>query len=148
MVNVWRIQPWTKYQCCTVRQFTPSPVQVLTSKLDAGRVERGLVLRNEKCNDNYSTDFLYRLFAEEGKGKFSARMNVLGHMQQGGYPSPFDRNFGTKMAAKANLWMIEQIGKNVFGKEGVVSAIDKGRRIDGAFNSENLDCIVIAQCSM
>ena len=115
-------------------------------KLDAGKVERGLILRNEKCNDNYSTDFLYRLFAEEGKGKFSARMNVLGHMQQGGYPSPFDRNFGTKMAAKANLWMIEQIGKNVFGKEGVVSAIDKGRRIDGAFSTENLDCIV-AQCS-
>ena len=119
------------------KTITPSPVQVLTSKLDAGRVERGLVLRNEKCNDNYSTDFLYRLFAEEGKGKFSARMNVLGHMQQGGYPSPFDRNFGTKMAAKANLWMIEQIGKNLFGKEGVVSAIDKGRRIDGAFSTEN-----------
>ena len=129
------------------KTITPSPVQVLTSKLDAGRVERGLILRNEKCNDNYSTDFLYRLFAEEGKGKFSARMNVLGHMQQGGYPSPFDRNFGTKMAAKANLWMIEQIGKNVFGKEGVVSAIDKGRRIDGAFSTENLYCIVIAQCS-
>ena len=64
--------------------MTLSPVQVLTSKLDAGKVERGLILRNEKCSDNYSTDFLYRLFAEEGKGKFSARMNVLGHMQQGG----------------------------------------------------------------
>ena len=110
-------------------------LEVLTSKLDAGKVERGLILRNEKCNDNYSTDFLYRLFAEEGKGKFSARMNVLGHMQQGGYPSPFDRNFGTKMAAKANLWMIEQIGKNLFGKEGVVSAIDKGRMEDAAFSS-------------
>ena len=102
-------------------------LEVLTSKLDAGKVERGLILRNEKCNDNYSTDFLYRLFAEEGKGKFSARMNVLGHMQQGGYPSPFDRNFGTKMAAKANLWMIEQIGKNLHGKgdKAQVSAIDK-----------------------
>ena len=32
------------------------------------------------------------------------------------------------MAAKANLWMIEQIGKNMYGKEegGKVSAIDKG----------------------
>ena len=109
------------------KAITPSPVQVLTSKLDAGRVERGLILRNEKCNDNYSTDFLYRLFAEEGKGKFSARMNVLGHMQQGGYPSPFDRNFGTKMAAKANLWMIEQIGKNVFGKEGVSGCVEEPR---------------------
>ena len=102
---------------------------MLTSKLDAGKVERGLILRNEKCNDNYSTDFLYRLFAEEGKGKFTARMNVLGHMQQGGYPSPFDRNLGTKMSARANLWIIEQIGKNMHGKgeQRQVSAIDKGR---------------------
>ena len=92
---------------------------MLTSKLDAGKVERGLILRNEKCNDNYSTDFLYRLFAEEGKGKFSARMSVPGHMQQGGYPSPFDRNFGTKMAAKATIWIIEQISKKLLGKKGV-----------------------------
>ena len=92
----------------------------VASKLDAGKVERGLILRNEKCNDNYSIDLLFRLFAEEGKGMFSARKNVLGQMQQGGYPSPFDRNFGIKMAAKANIWMMEQIGK-----EGVVSAIDK-----------------------
>ena len=113
-------------------------VQVVTSKLDAGKVERGLILRNEKCNDNYSTDFLYRLFAEEGKGKFSTRSNVLGHMQQGGYPSPFDRNFGTKMAAKANLWMIDQIGKNVFGKEGVVSAIDKGRTVDHGWREHSV----------
>lgn len=34
--------------------------------------------RNEKCNENYNTDFIYRLYSEEGKGLFSARMNVLG----------------------------------------------------------------------
>jgi 6-phosphofructokinase 1 len=41
------------------------------------------------------------MFSEEGKGSFTCRKNVLGHMQQGGVPSPFDRNYGTKMAAKA-----------------------------------------------
>lgn len=35
-------------------------------------------VRNEKANDNYSTDFIYRLYTEEGKGRFSTRMNVLG----------------------------------------------------------------------
>lgn len=30
-------------------------------------------------------------------------------MQQGGSPSPFDRNLGTKMAAKAADWLINRI---------------------------------------
>jgi len=38
--------------------------------------------RNEKANSHYNTDFIYKLFSEEGKGHFSTRMNVLGHMQQ------------------------------------------------------------------
>ena len=32
-------------------------------------------------------------------------------MQQGGKPSPFDRNMGTKMAAKAFNWLIQQLQK-------------------------------------
>nr|CAD7571958.1 unnamed protein product [Timema californicum] len=80
----------------------------MASKMAEG-VQRGLILRNEKCNDNYNTEFIYRLYSEEGKGLFSARSNVLGHMQQGGSPTPFDRNMGTKMAAKTVEWMIEQL---------------------------------------
>ncbi|XP_063219314.1 ATP-dependent 6-phosphofructokinase isoform X1 [Bacillus rossius redtenbacheri] len=86
----------------------------MASKMAEG-VQRGLILRNEKCNDNYSTDFIYRLYSEEGKGLFSARMNVLGHMQQGGSPTPFDRNMGTKMAAKSVEWMIEKLKKHANG---------------------------------
>ncbi|PNI49486.1 PFKM isoform 10, partial [Pan troglodytes] len=52
-------------------------------------VKRGLVLRNEKCNENYTTDFIFNLYSEEGKGIFDSRKNVLGHMQQGGSPTPF-----------------------------------------------------------
>lgn len=44
-------------------------------------VQRGLVLRNEKASANYSTDFIHRLYSEEGKGVFSTRMNVLGMIQ-------------------------------------------------------------------
>ena len=57
--------------------------------------------RNECANKHYSTEFILNLLAEEGKGVFSARQNVLGHMQQGGVPSPFDRNLGIKMGLKA-----------------------------------------------
>ena len=50
-----------------------------------------------------------RLYNEEGKEKFSVRQNILGHMQQGGWPSPFDRNVATKMAAKTVTWLVEQL---------------------------------------
>jgi len=35
-------------------------LEVLKSKIDLGKIERGLILRNEKANDQYSTDFLTR----------------------------------------------------------------------------------------
>lgn len=38
--------------------------------------------RNENSNENYTTDFIYQLYSEEGKGVFDCRKNVLGHMQQ------------------------------------------------------------------
>ncbi|XP_038872755.1 ATP-dependent 6-phosphofructokinase, muscle type-like isoform X1 [Salvelinus namaycush] len=72
-------------------------------------VKRGLILRNSNANENYTTQFLYNLYSEEGKGTFDCRMNVLGHMQQGGTPSPFDRNFGTKMGSKSVLWLTDKL---------------------------------------
>lgn len=47
-----------------------------------GKIQRGLILRNESANSNFSTDFIHRLYSEEGEGVFDCRMNVLGHMQQ------------------------------------------------------------------
>ncbi|XP_012864831.1 PREDICTED: ATP-dependent 6-phosphofructokinase, platelet type [Dipodomys ordii] len=81
-----------------------SNVEHLTEKMKT-TIQRGLVLRNESCNVNYTTDFIYQLYSEEGKGVFDCRKNVLGHMQQGGSPSPFDRNFGTKISARAMEWI-------------------------------------------
>lgn len=49
----------------------------MAAKMAEG-VQRGLVLRNENANDNYTTDFIYRVYSEEGKGIFSCRKNVLG----------------------------------------------------------------------
>ncbi|XP_034441668.1 ATP-dependent 6-phosphofructokinase, muscle type-like [Hippoglossus hippoglossus] len=72
-------------------------------------VKRGLILRNENSNANYTTDFIFNLYSEEGKGVFDCRKNVLGHMQQGGTPSPFDRNFATKMGIKSVLWLTAKL---------------------------------------
>ncbi|AWP20932.1 putative 6-phosphofructokinase type C-like isoform 3 [Scophthalmus maximus] len=83
-------------------------VEHLTEKMKTS-IQRGLVLRNENCSENYTTDFIYQLYSEEGRGVFDSRKNVLGHMQQGGAPSPFDRNFGTKISAKAMQWITKKL---------------------------------------
>ncbi|XP_033849324.1 ATP-dependent 6-phosphofructokinase, platelet type-like isoform X1 [Acipenser ruthenus] len=96
-------------------------VEHLTAKMKTS-IQRGLVLRNENSNENYTTDFIYQLYSEEGKGVFDCRKNVLGHMQQGGAPSPFDRNFGTKIAAKAMLWISRKLKETYRKDEGKVFA--------------------------
>uniref|UniRef100_A0A3P8TC12 ATP-dependent 6-phosphofructokinase n=1 Tax=Amphiprion percula TaxID=161767 RepID=A0A3P8TC12_AMPPE len=72
-------------------------------------IQRGLVLRNEKCHEYYTTDFIHRLYSSEGKGIFDCRVNVLGHLQQGGAPSPFDRNYGTKLGVRAIQWISKKL---------------------------------------
>lgn len=44
-------------------------------------------------------------------------------MQQGGSPTPFDRNLGTKMGSKAVEWFSEQLKKNT-DADGKVTAMD------------------------
>ncbi|GAA6100765.1 phosphofructokinase, liver b [Tachysurus ichikawai] len=83
-------------------------VEHLTEKMK-NDIQRGLVLRNEKCHKHYTTEFIHNLYSAEGKGIFDCRVNVLGHLQQGGVPTPFDRNFGTKMGVKSVLWLTEKM---------------------------------------
>ncbi|KAF3694945.1 ATP-dependent 6-phosphofructokinase, liver type [Channa argus] len=86
-------------------------VQHLAEKMKKD-IQRGLVLRNENCHANYTTDFIHKLYSSEGKGIFDCRVNVLGHLQQGGVPSPFDRNFGTKLGVRAIQWLSEKMTEN------------------------------------
>ncbi|KAM4026278.1 ATP-dependent 6-phosphofructokinase, liver type isoform 2-T2 [Anomaloglossus baeobatrachus] len=83
-------------------------VEHLTEKMKTD-IQRGLVLRNEKSHGFYTTEFLYNLYSAEGNGIFDCRTNVLGHLQQGGAPTPFDRNYGTKLGVKAMLWISEKL---------------------------------------
>ncbi|XP_035284914.1 ATP-dependent 6-phosphofructokinase, platelet type-like isoform X7 [Anguilla anguilla] len=103
-------------------------VEHLTEKMKTS-IQRGLVLRNENSSQNYTTDFIYQLYTEEGRGVFDCRKNVLGHMQQGGAPSPFDRNFGTKISAKAMLWISKKLQESY--RQGKVFA-----------NSEDSACLL------
>ena len=66
----------------------------------------GLVIRNEKANPTYTTAFMCALFEEESGGAFDVRQSILGHLQQGGDPSPFDRIQATKLARRGGLLMV------------------------------------------
>ncbi len=69
----------------------------------------GLIIRNELANEIYTTAFMAAVFEEEGGDLFDVRQAILGHMQQGGDPSPFDRIYGTRLAAGAIDFLERQI---------------------------------------
>lgn len=74
--------------------------------------KRGLVLRSEGCNQNYSSDFMMQLYDEEGKGLFTAKKCVLGHVQQGGDPSPFDRISGARSGLRAYQFLKDKLDQS------------------------------------
>jgi 6-phosphofructokinase 1 len=74
----------------------------------------GLLIRNELANEIYSTAFMHSLFEEEGGDLYDVRQAILGHMQQGGDPSPFDRIYATRLVADCIDFMEEQIGNPDF----------------------------------
>ncbi len=85
----------------------------------------GLMIRNENANPFYTTDFMCSLFEEEGGGRFDVRQAILGHVQQGGDPSPFDRIQATRLAARCIEFMIEEAGKDP--PTGACAGLQAGR---------------------
>jgi 6-phosphofructokinase 1 len=80
-----------------------------------------LAIRNERASVGYTTEFLCQLFTEESGGDFDVRPMVLGHLQQGGNPTPFDRVHATRLAAYCVNWLSGQIaeGKRDWGFVGL-----------------------------
>jgi 6-phosphofructokinase 1 len=70
----------------------------------------GLMIRNEKADPLYTAEFMCALFEKEGGELFDVRQAILGHVQQGGRPSPFDRIQATRLAAKSIDYLTEQAG--------------------------------------
>jgi 6-phosphofructokinase 1 len=70
----------------------------------------GVMIRNENANLIYTADFMASLFEEEGGELFDVRKTILGHLQQGGDPSPFDRIQATRLAARCIDFLIQNAG--------------------------------------
>jgi 6-phosphofructokinase 1 len=72
----------------------------------------GLLIRNEQANPTYRTIFMRALFEEESGGVFAVRESILGHLQQGGDPSPFDRIQATKLARRCIGFLVEHAAED------------------------------------
>jgi 6-phosphofructokinase 1 len=77
-----------------------SDVRWLNESFRSGR-KLFLALRNENANQFYTTDFIARLLEEEGGDLYDVRQAILGHIQQGGDPTPFDRLMATRLVSRA-----------------------------------------------
>ena len=72
----------------------------LVDAFDSGR-SFYLAVMGEEASDHYTSEFVAKLFEAEGRGAFSVRQAVVGHVQQGGVPTPFDRINATRLAYQA-----------------------------------------------
>jgi 6-phosphofructokinase 1 len=96
----------------------------LTYWFDRGK-RLALIIRNERVNEVYTTAFISHLFEEEGNGLFEVRQAILGHLQQGGDPSPFDRIQATRLATRCVEFLIDRASRRV--PEGAYIGYKDGR---------------------
>ncbi|MEI2772794.1 MAG: 6-phosphofructokinase [Candidatus Competibacter sp.] len=99
-------------------------VESMTASFRGGR-RFYLTIRNEYANEHYTTDFLARLFEEEGSDLFDVRQAVLGHIQQGGNPTPFDRILATRLAAHGIDFLSEELARG--SAAGVFAGLNEGK---------------------
>jgi len=82
-------------------------VEDLAAGFSSGK-RLGLMIRNEEASACYNTQFMVSLFEEEGGDLFDVRQAILGHLQQGGNPSPFDRILATRLAKRCVERLIDE----------------------------------------
>jgi 6-phosphofructokinase 1 len=83
-------------------------VQELTGEFRSGK-RLGLVIRSENADPVYTTGFITSLFEKEGGDLFDAREAILGHIQEGGDPSPFDRIQATRLTARCIDFLSDEL---------------------------------------
>jgi len=75
-------------------------VEKLRGSFARGR-RLALIILNEVASPAYDASMIQRLMEEEGGDLFDVRSVILGHVQRGGAPTPFDRILATRLAARA-----------------------------------------------
>ena len=99
-------------------------VHNLSERFRSGK-RLGLVIRSENADPVYTTGFLTSVFEKEGGDLFDARPAILGHVQEGGDPSPFDRVQATGLTAHCIQYLAEQLESG--GRASAMIGFQSGR---------------------
>jgi 6-phosphofructokinase 1 len=86
-------------------------VEQLRTSFAAGK-RLGLLIRSEHADEHYTTPFITSLMEKEGGELFDVRQAILGHVQQGGDPTPFDRIQATRLASRCIEYLCAQAGRS------------------------------------
>ncbi|WP_165216297.1 6-phosphofructokinase [Schaalia sp. ZJ1691] len=97
-------------QAPTLQEIAQDADRMLAS-FDKGR-RLFLVLVNEATSTFYNRSFLASVFDAESQGKYDVRHSALGHLQQGGAPSPYDRILATRLIYRALDQLEDLFAKN------------------------------------
>lgn len=74
--------------------------QMLKQGFEQGK-RLGIIINGDGASRNYTTDFVHHALDTEGGDSYEVRTAILGHLQRGGAPSPFDRIQASRLAARA-----------------------------------------------
>ncbi|MCB9670263.1 MAG: 6-phosphofructokinase [Alphaproteobacteria bacterium] len=107
----------------------------LNAAMDAGRTV-GIVLVADGVPDPYRAERLADLFRQESGGRFDTRVCVLGHLQQGGRPSPADRMLAVRLVQKAVADVLSGCRPCVVG---LASGAVKTERVEHALAASDRD---------
>ena len=99
-------------------------VRNLSEGFRAGK-RLGLVIRSENADPVYTTGFITSVFEKEGGDLFDARSAILGHIQEGGDPSPFDRVQANGLTAHCIEYLAEQLESG--GRASAMIGYQSGR---------------------
>ena len=99
-------------------------VHDLSERFRSGK-RLGLAIRSENADPVYTTGFMTSVFEKEGGDLFDARPAILGHVQEGGDPSPFDRVQATGLTAHCIQYLAEQLESG--GQASAMIGFQSGR---------------------
>lgn len=88
--------------------------------------EGRVIIRNESVSTTYTTEVMSSILKEESEGLYDSKVALLGHLQQGGSPSPLDRTAAARLAVKCINWLEQHGCKSLEAYEEIMVAAHAG----------------------
>ncbi|KAJ3062899.1 6-phosphofructokinase, alpha subunit [Podochytrium sp. JEL0797] len=106
--------------------------------------EGRIIFRAEAASKTYTTQTISNILKCESQGLFDTRTTVLGHLQQGGVPSPLDRIRATRLSVNCVNWLQKAFVESVEAREalGKKEAGGVGEFMPGYTSKKEHACVI------